>query len=341
MTQPSTQVARGDLVARYLEIVRAHTPDEFFRKVVGSADITNGETVGEVLWAMNKLLYDPRVRRAVAAAMAAEERAILGSNDDLRASVPVDVLAADQVALQSEGLLQFGQLLTSSEAEAARRYLQSCGEPQSDTTLLDYDIADVIRAPYLVQCALNPRILAAASAHLGMPAAIVDISAWISLPGGAKPEGPQVFHRDRDDFRACKLFVYLTDVGPEDGPHMFIRQTHDFEWILAQAGGEASMELALSLFTSHGRHIAQQVEQAFHKYIAEITGPAGTGFLELTYGFHRGKVPTRRPRLVFQVMYAMTPFPVRTHKLSKVKLDRLPRVADTASVRNALRFFQA
>ena len=34
--------------------------------------------------------------------------------------------------------------------------------------------------------------------------------------------GPQLFHRDYESFNFVKLFVYLTDVGKENGPHEYI-----------------------------------------------------------------------------------------------------------------------
>ena len=34
------------------------------------------------------------------------------------------------------------------------------------------------------------------------------------------------FHFDLDDWRAVKFFFYMTDVGPENGPHIYVRGSH-------------------------------------------------------------------------------------------------------------------
>jgi hypothetical protein len=39
--------------------------------------------------------------------------------------------------------------------------------------------------------------------------------------------------------------------------------------------------------------------------IVEITAPAGTGFAEDTLCIHKGLTPTRTPRLLLQVQYAL------------------------------------
>ena len=47
------------------------------------------------------------------------------------------------------------------------------------------------------------------------------IWSWWSFPSNEKI-GPQLFHRDYESFNFVKLFVYLTDVGKENGPHEYI-----------------------------------------------------------------------------------------------------------------------
>jgi hypothetical protein len=39
--------------------------------------------------------------------------------------------------------------------------------------------------------------------------------------------------------------------------------------------------------------------------VAEICGPAGTGFAENTLCVHKGLTPTREPRLLLQLQYAL------------------------------------
>ena len=43
---------------------------------------------------------------------------------------------------------------------------------------------------------------------------------------GASSEAAQLFHFDMDRIRFLKVFIYLTDVGTENGPHVYVRGSH-------------------------------------------------------------------------------------------------------------------
>ena len=53
-----------------------------------------------------------------------------------------------------------------------------------------------------------------------------------------------------------------------------------------------------------------EVEAAFcHDVQAAMCGPAGTCFLEDTYGIHRAGLPVERPRLILPAQYDIRPSP--------------------------------
>ena len=153
-------------------------------------------------------------------------------------------------------------------------------------------IADVASLREAVEVANDPFILSAVSAYLGCKPTIDDILAWWSLPGRPAPLEEQFFHRDQDSIRFVKLFIYLSDVGEDDGPHVFVRGSHRSRFLLK--GGRR--------FTD---------DEVFSKVPAEdvirFTGPFGTAFLEDTYGLHKGTMPTHGTRLLLQVRYTMLP----------------------------------
>ncbi len=130
-----------------------------------------------------------------------------------------------------------------------------------ETHVAYFDDADVLDCPHLARVATDSRVLAAVEAYLGGPATISALRAWWSTPtpdGGA--EHAEMFHRDVDDFRFAKLFVYLTDVDDEAGPHLFVRGSH-----------------RANRLTAIRRYTDAEVEDAFGaENFVRFTGPAGT-----------------------------------------------------------------
>lgn len=162
--------------------------------------------------------------------------------------------------------------------------------------LFHYDPEVFLAIAELKAIALRPDILCAAAVHLGAPAKIIDVSLWRTRPGDGGDAAAQRWHRDVDDWRACKLFVYLTDVGPEQGPHMFVPGSHRVEFF------EVRDLPPDPFFIDAGRGHDDAVD-AFPRM--EIMGPPGTAFLENTYGFHKGKPVVSGERVLFQVCYGL------------------------------------
>ena len=90
-----------------------------------------------------------------------------------------------------------------------------------------FKMKDVIGAPYILELANAPEMLAIASEHLGCLPTLYSLNAWWSFPGHEVEEKmTQGFHRDEDDFKNCVLFLYLTDTDERSGAHEYIRGTH-------------------------------------------------------------------------------------------------------------------
>jgi ectoine hydroxylase-related dioxygenase (phytanoyl-CoA dioxygenase family) len=138
----------------------------------------------------------------------------------------------------------------------------------------------------------DPRVLLVVEGALGAKPTLAAIRVWWSTPTqSGEPEHAELFHRDVDDLRFIKLFVYLTDVDENTGPHMFVSGSH-----------------RQNRLTAISRYGDSEVEQAFgSRNILSITGKAGTAFLENTFGVHRGVPPRQGPRLIFQPLYTLRP----------------------------------
>ena len=126
---------------------------------------------------------------------------------------------------------------------------------------------------------------------------INDLTAmWWSAPADAKSRSAaaQLFHFDMDRLRFIKFFVYLTDVGPHNGPHVVVRGTHDKR---------------PAVFYKDRRFTDEEVDAAFPDGdVRSIEGPAGTILAVDTSALHKGQPLERDHRLLLQVEYTNSLF---------------------------------
>jgi hypothetical protein len=163
-----------------------------------------------------------------------------------------------------------------------------------ETNIGYYTWEDVLRAPHMIDLMNQPDILAVAESYIGCKPVIDNIGATWSYPGRETAKGVQRFHRDFDCARGFKAFYYLTDVDEESGPHTFVRGSHRDRRL---ESGKAQTDHAI-------------IDTFGADAIARITAPAGTWFLEDVYGFHKGQLPTDRPRLLLAIEYNLYPSPL-------------------------------
>src|SRR4030095_11985620 len=157
-------------------------------------------------------------------------------------------------------------------------------------TMADYQLETVLNCPHILAVANSDFLIRTATQYLGCLPTISTLRIWWSFPGSRR-ENIHSFHRDWDDWRCVKLFVYLTDVDETSGPHHFVRGSHRTQ---------------LELFRRP--HEAETLEKAFGRdAIRPVTGAAGTAFLENSIGIHAGPIPISQPRLVLQVGYTLLP----------------------------------
>lgn len=152
-----------------------------------------------------------------------------------------------------------------------------------------------MRAPSLLDQVNDPRLLDLIEAYLGCTPTLYSLNAWWSLPS-PKPEyvNVQYFHRDTDDFRFLVLFIYLTDVDGESGPHQIVPGSHDPRRVPKE-----------TFVDSMGVEFSEQIEKTYSP--DTIAGPAGTMFLANTVALHRGLVPKKKARLILWARYGLGP----------------------------------
>jgi hypothetical protein len=242
-------------------------------------------------------------------------------------------LTPEAIALATQGFAMIEGAVTPNMIDEVRAYLTeqpvfaplilnapliSIDDPQlPDAHTLVVPDKNVVGCPHLLDIANHPTILGAVEGIFGCKPTIGYISAWWSIPtADGKPRHAENFHRDVDDVNFIKLFIYVTDVAAENGPHEYIRGSHD-----------------LPQLNDIKRYTDDEVLSAFGKErLMSFTGRAGTVFLENTFGLHRGQPVRAGRRLILQVVYSMLPMaygpatPYRRELFAPAHLDVDPYV---------------
>jgi hypothetical protein len=205
-------------------------------------------------------------------------------------------------SLRHDGIAPLGTLLTPAALADIHDflkdrplYLPRSGAPVGPgerPPLAAYGLSEVLACPHLLDVANQPLLLAVLRDYFGC---LPTISGWglrWSRPtGGVPADDVQVFHRDLDDWRTVKLFVYLTEVDERCGPHVYAVGSH------REAGG------------LRGRPLSDAGAEARYGAgrLRTVCGPAGTAFLADTHGYHKGAAPVGGPRLMLTVQYTLLP----------------------------------
>jgi len=157
-------------------------------------------------------------------------------------------------------------------------------------TMADYQLETVLNCPHVLALANSDFLIRTATQYLGCLPTISTLRIWWTFPGSRR-EDFHLFHRDWDDWRCVKLFVYLTEVDETSGPHHFVQGSH-----------RTQPELFWRCYQ------AETLKKAFGRdAIRVVTGAAGTAFLENSIGIHAGPMPISQPRLILQVGYTLLP----------------------------------
>jgi len=199
----------------------------------------------------------------------------------------------------------------------AEQRLWSLPEVQSVSPLAGYTSDQLLRTPYLVDFLNHPAIIDFLQMALGCVPTLYSINAWWSFPGTSPVgDGAQHFHRDNDDWKFITLFLYLTDVDEDSGPHQLIVGSHTLQGMKtllqrAESNGmqDDSIDAILSFTNDNyfGAQFSASCERLFKGSIVNIGGPAGTMFMANTIAIHRGLMPLRTPRLLIWARYGLGP----------------------------------
>lgn len=195
--------------------------------------------------------------------------------------------------------------------------------PRTNPAAGRYDIDEnaTMISPDMQDYASDPALALIAAKYLKQPVIQDQTALWWTTPQGAADASINawLFHQDRDRLSFVKFFTYLTDVGPENGPHTVIKGTH------------RKIPRALA---SDGRKDDELVRRLglWNKVESQI-GPAGTMIAVDTIGLHKGQPPVHGDRCVIQVEYATSlfgahpDFPVfQPCELARQRYQHMPQI---------------
>jgi Phytanoyl-CoA dioxygenase (PhyH) len=202
---------------------------------------------------------------------------------------------------------QFSDLQETAEALIKKPVIQErikaieCGarpETKSDKFYLVRPLGDVpvvdLRDRFM-QISLSHPILSIVCGYFGMFSRLAGVELWYNVPTNGPDVFSQRWHRDSEDRKNVKVFLYLRDVDSATGPFCYIPETHN--------GGRYKRFFPQTIETSN-----YPPEGAVEKKFAMVekkvcVGKAGTLIFADTTGFHKGGHPTARGRLLFTAYY--------------------------------------
>jgi ectoine hydroxylase-related dioxygenase (phytanoyl-CoA dioxygenase family) len=189
-----------------------------------------------------------------------------------------------------------GDEIVAQGTQVSSRYQRGAGAGACYSLGRD-DTTDMAEVQRLIS---DPSIIAVAQNYLKAKPIFSAINlAWsVAVKDTPDRQAAQEFHWDMERIKWLRFFIYLTDVGPDNGPHCFIKGTHRADAIpdeLRKRGYvRHSDETILSIY---GRDAYK-----------EFVGSRGTIVAEDSRGFHKGKMLTKGDRLLLAFEVSNTLF---------------------------------
>jgi Phytanoyl-CoA dioxygenase (PhyH) len=186
-------------------------------------------------------------------------------------------------------------VLESAKADCVRKAKQERIGKIKDY-LVDLVPLDYAHSPDsdLLKLALDPKLLDIVSSYLGMWPRLHAIYVWLNFPTPDEARESQLWHRDSEDIRMVKAFIYLVDVDETTGPFSYIPRT--------QAFGELSSRVPVAADMARITDVEMESVLPRRHWLA-CTGPAGTMILADPIGYHRGGKPTKGDRILVSFSY--------------------------------------
>lgn len=240
---------------------------------------------------LQRFVLHCQVRQGLAWAMASTLPQPTPSGDRQEAARLAEVFNRD-------GVVVIKDLITPEQAETMRAHLED--KPRFGDSIHRYfDQRDILATPGIMELINHPHLLEMVTQILGCKPTLSEVCLWWLYHDYDPQEeatnhtgyasSPLEYHRDIDNWRVVRVFLYLTDVDADSGPHSYLRGTQ-----------------VMNLPIFRGVNLA--ANQPLHSLLQrrlDITGPAGTLIIMDPFGLHRAIVPKTRDRLMLAFSYSL------------------------------------
>ncbi|MFO0718735.1 MAG: phytanoyl-CoA dioxygenase family protein [Candidatus Paceibacterota bacterium] len=155
--------------------------------------------------------------------------------------------------------------------------------------------------PFL-RLTLEKKILDIVNEYMGMWSILkqYDLAMTIPVSSGTDAVQSQRWHRDPQEKKIFKMFIYLNDVGDDAGPFFYI----------VQSNHEGIYGKLFPQKTPEGIYMKEEElkEKIPTENIKKMTGKAGTVIFCDTSGIHKGGYATKNERLMFTSFFSSTSY---------------------------------
>jgi hypothetical protein len=144
--------------------------------------------------------------------------------------------------------------------------------------------------------ALEGDLLRIANSYFGMYTRLRYYNVWHTFASAGDARESQLWHRDREDFKILKVFVYLSDVDEDAGPLTYVKGSQLSRGLkrnpeyFVEGGVKRSSDAQMSAAAPPDRWL-------------KATGPNGTIVFADTSGYHKGGLAREHDRLMYVCMF--------------------------------------
>ncbi len=202
-------------------------------------------------------------------------------------------------------LMQFAQTTPSQirrmDGEAATQIVRTALFDGTDPVAVryDYDPVALLDNEDIQTLLADGSLLGLAQEYLRSEPVADVLSMWWHTNHHTQPDShaAQFYHFDMDRIKWLKVFIYLTDVGPENGAHSYVAGSHGggIPWSMRRKGYVRLTDDEVT--AEYGS------ERCLH-----LTAPRGSIIVEDTSGLHKGNTVQGAPRLILQLQFSNSLF---------------------------------
>ena len=154
--------------------------------------------------------------------------------------------------------------------------------------------------PLVSKFSHDSKLKSVIDSYLGGYSVLRSASLWITRPSSENfisTEAAQMYHYDLDTLKWIKVFLYLSDVTEESGPHCALPATH-----LPDSKHPTLLSRLYSRLSDN------DIASYQRETPLSFTGPAGTIILGDTKAYHKGMPTLTGERILIQLFYSCSNF---------------------------------